>query len=123
MSGAPHDTGASPSPHELVLGLESSIEARVAAEEKAQDEVTRAHREADEIVGAAAAEAAQAAERLTAEVLAAARIEADGVRQAGIRSAEDLAAVAARRRDENVADSVTAVLPALAHTLTEGLRP
>jgi vacuolar-type H+-ATPase subunit E/Vma4 len=123
MSGAPNDLGASPSPHELVLGLESSIEARVAAEEGAQDEVTRVHREADQIVAAAAAEAAQAAERLTAEVLAAARIEADGLRQAGIRSAEDLAAVAARRRDENVADSVTAVLPVLAHTLTEGLRP
>jgi hypothetical protein len=112
-----------PSPHELVLGLESSIEARAAAEEKAQDEVTRAHREADQIIAAAAAEAAQAAERLTAEVLAAARIEADGLRQAGIRSAEDLAAVAARRRDENVAASVSAVLPALAHALTEGLRP
>jgi hypothetical protein len=123
MSCAPHDSGASPSPHELVLGLESSIEARAAAEEKAQDEVTRAHREADQIIAAAAAEAAQAAERLTAEVLAAARIEADGLRQAGIRSAEDLAAVAARRRDENVAASVSAVLPALAHALTEGLRP
>lgn len=123
MSGAPHDTGATPSPHELVLGLETSIEARAAAEEKAQDEVTRAHREADQIVAAAAAEAARAAERLTAEVLAAARIEADGLRQAGVRSAEHLAALAARRRDENVADSVTAVLPALAHTLTEGLRP
>jgi vacuolar-type H+-ATPase subunit H len=123
MSCAPHDPGASPSPHELVLGLESSIEARVAAEERAQDEVTRAHREADQIVAAAAAEAAQAAERLTAKVLAAAGIEADGLRQAGIRSAEDLAAVAARRRDENVAASLTAVLPALRHVLTEGLRP
>ena len=98
-------------PHELVRALEKSIAARLAAANQAGDEVALAQVQADHLIAEAEAQAAEVARQRTTAILSAARAEAARVTQAGIRQAADLTAVAARRRDHDVATVVAAVLP------------
>ena len=98
-------------PHELVRHLETSIAARLSAADQARDEVALARVQADHLIAEAEANAAESARRRTAAILSAARIEAARLTDAGIRRAADLTAVAARRRDEDVAAVVSSVLP------------
>lgn len=98
-------------PHELVRALEQSIAARLTAANQAGDEVALSQVQADHLVAEAEAQAAEVARQRTAAILSAARAEAARVTQAGIRQAADLTAVAARRRDQDVATVVAAVVP------------
>jgi hypothetical protein len=105
------DTVAQATPHELVRELENSIVARLAAANQAGDEVALARVQADHLIAEAEAQAAEVARQRTTAILSAARAEAARVTQAGIRHAAELTAVAARRRDQDVAAVVAAVLP------------
>ena len=105
------ETADRPTPHELVRELENSIAARLAAADQAGDEVALAQVEADHLIAEAEAQAAELARQRTAAILSAARAEAARLTQAGIRRAADLTAVAAQRRDQDVATVVAAVLP------------
>ena len=105
------DTVAQATPHELVRELENSIAARLAAANEAGDEVALAQVQADDLIAEAEAQAAEEARQRTAAILSAARAEADRLTQDGIRHAADLTAAAARRRDQDVATVVAAVLP------------
>jgi|SRR3954447_8588222 hypothetical protein len=98
-------------PHELVRALEKSVAARLAAANRAGDEVALAQVQADHLIAEAEAQAAEVARQRTTAILSAARAEAARVTQAGISQAADLTAVAARRRDHDVATVVAAVLP------------
>jgi F0F1-type ATP synthase membrane subunit b/b' len=98
-------------PHELVRALEKSIAARLAAANRAGDEVALAQVKADRLVAEAEAQAAEVARQRTTAILSAARAEAARVTQAGIRRAAALTAVAARRRDQDVGMVVSAALP------------
>ena len=98
-------------PHELVLELEKSIAARLAAANQAGDEVALAQVQADRLVAEAEAQAAEVARQRTAAILSAARADAARLTQDGIRRAADLTEAAARHRDEDVATVVAAVLP------------
>lgn len=112
MSRTPHDPPASgATPHELVLQLEASIEARLTAAEQARAEVERARQQATCITAQAAEQAMHDAQELTDGILADARSEAAGLTEAGSVRAADLTARAAARRDEDVAAVVAAVLP------------
>jgi vacuolar-type H+-ATPase subunit H len=113
MSRSPHDPPASKAtPHELVLQLETSIETRLAAAEQARAEVERAQQQAIFVITQAAEQAVHDAQELTEGILADARTEAARVTEAGTGRAADLTALTARRRDEDVAAVVAAVLPA-----------
>jgi hypothetical protein len=105
------DTVDHATPHELVRNLEDSIAARLAAADQARDEVALAQVQADHLIAEAEAQAAEVARQRTTAILAAARAEATRLTQAGIRCAADLTAVATRRRDQDVATVVAAVLP------------
>lgn len=105
------DPVAPVTPHELVRELEHSIAARLAAANQAGDEVALAQVQADHLIAEAEAQAAEVTRQRTAAILSAARAEAARLTQAGLRHAADLTAVAARRRDQDVADVVAAVLP------------
>jgi hypothetical protein len=105
------DTVAQATPHELVRELENSIAARLAEANQAGDEVALAQVQADHLIAEAETQAAEEARQRTAAILSAARAEAARLTQAGIRRAADLTAVAARRRDKDVATVVAAVLP------------
>jgi hypothetical protein len=105
------ETSDRATPHELVRELENSIAARLATANQAGDEVALAQVQADHLIAEAEAQAAEVARQRTAAILSAARAEAARLTQAGIRHAADLTAVAARRRDQDVATVVTAVLP------------
>lgn len=98
-------------PHELVRSLEDSIAARLAAADQARDEVALAQVQADHLIAEAEAQAAEVARQRAAAILSAARAEAARLTQAGIRRAADLTAIAARRRNQDVAAVVAAVLP------------
>ena len=98
-------------PHELVRELENSIAARLAAANQAGDEMALARVQAEHLIAEAQAQAAEVARQRAAAILSAARAEAARLIQAGIRRAADLTAVAARRRDQDVATVVAAVLP------------
>ena len=118
------DTLGQSTPHELVLELEKSIAARLAAANQAGDEVALAQVQADHLIAEAEAQAAEVARQRTAAILSAARAEATRLTQEGIRRAADLTAAAARRRDEDVIAVVAAVLPNLDRTSrTEVSRP
>ena len=67
--------------------------------------------QADHLIAEAEAQAAEVARQRAAAILSAARAEAARLTQAGIRRAADLTAIAARRRDQDVATVVAAVLP------------
>jgi hypothetical protein len=97
--------------HELVLEFEASIAARLAASERAGDEVAQAQLQADRLIAEAEAQAGEEAQRRRAAILSSARVETTRLRGAGIRRAADLTAIAARRRDEDVAAVVASVLP------------
>lgn len=105
------DTVAQATPHELVRELENSIAARLAAANQAGDEVALAQVQADHLIAEAEAQAAEVARQRTAAILSAARAEAARVTQAGVRRAAALTAAADRRRDQDVATVVAAVLP------------
>jgi hypothetical protein len=105
------DTVAEATPHELVRELENSIAARLVAANQAGDEVALAQVKADHLIAEAEAQAAEVARQRTAAILSAARAEAARLTQAGIRHAAELTAIAARRRDQDVATVVAAVLP------------
>ena len=98
--------------HELVLEFEASIAARLAASERAGDEVARAQLQADHLIVEAETQAGEEAQRRRAAILSSARAETTRLREAGIRRAADLTAIAARRRDADVAAVVASVLPA-----------
>lgn len=98
--------------HELVLEFEASIAARLAASEQAGNEVAQAQLQADHLIAEAEEQASQEAQRRKAAILSSARAETTRLREAGIRRAADLAAIAARRRDADVAAVVASVLPA-----------
>jgi hypothetical protein len=106
-------------PHEMVRDLENSIAARLAAADQARDEVALALVQADHLVAEAEAQAAEVGRRRTAAILSAARAEAARLTQAGIGRATDLTAAAARRRDQDVATAVAAVLPQSARSSQE----
>jgi len=113
MSRVPPDRAASPTtPHELVRELETSIEARLAAADQARAEVAQAQATAEHLLAEAAERAERDAQHRAAVILADARAEAVRLTEAGNRSAAELTAVAARRRDEDVAAVVSWVLPA-----------
>ncbi len=113
MSRTPHDPPASKAtPHELVLQFETSIETRLAAAEQARAEVERAQQQATYVIAQAAEQAMHDAQELTEGILAGARAEAARLIEAGTVRAADLTALTARRRDEDVAAVVAAVLPA-----------
>jgi len=97
--------------HELVRELEKSIAARLAAANQAGDEVALAQVQADHLIAEAEAQAAEVARQRTAAILSAARAEAARLAQDGIQHAAELTAAAARRRDQDVATVVAAVLP------------
>lgn len=105
------DTVAQATPHELVRELETSIAARLAAADRARDEVALAQVQADHLIAEAEAQAAEVARQKAAVILSAARAEAARLTQAGIRRAADLTAVAAQRRNKDVATVVASVLP------------
>ncbi len=112
MSRTPHDPPASKvTPHELVLQLETSIEARRAAAEDARAEVEQAQERATYVIAQAAEQAMRDAQELTEGILADARTAAASLTEAGTVRAADLTALTARRRDEDVAAVVAAVLP------------
>jgi hypothetical protein len=111
------------SPHELVRELETSIAARLAAADQARDEVALAQVQADRLIAAAEAQAAEEARHRATAILSAARAEATRLTQAGIRRAAALSSVAARRRDQDVATVVAAVLPHIARSSLEASRP
>lgn len=98
-------------PHELVRNLEDSIAARLAAANQARDEVALAQVQADHLIAEAEAQAAEVARQRAAAILSAARAEAARLTQARVQRAADLTAVAARRREQDVATVVAAVLP------------
>ncbi len=98
--------------HELVLEFEASIAARLAAAERAGDEVAQAQLQADHLIVEAETQAREEAQRRRAAILSSARAETTRLREAGIRRAADLTAAAARRRDADVAAVVASVLPA-----------
>lgn len=98
--------------HELVLEFEASIAARLAASEQAGNEVAQAQLQADHLIAEAEEQASQEAQRRKAAILSSARAETTRLREAGIRRAADLAAIAARRRDADMAAVVASVLPA-----------
>lgn len=103
--------------HELVRKLEESIAARLAAADQARDEVALAQVQADHLIVEAEAQAAEEARQRTTAILSAARAEAARLTQDGIRRAAALTAAAVRRRDEDVATVIKAVLPQLVHSL------
>jgi hypothetical protein len=105
------DTLDHATPHELVRELEKAIAARLAAEDQARDEVALAQVQADHLIAEAEAQAAEVARQRAAAILSAARAEATRLTDAGIRRAADVTAVAARRRDQDVASVVSSVLP------------
>jgi hypothetical protein len=109
------ETTGRETPRELVRTFEDSIAARLAAADKARDEVALAQVQADHLVAEAEAQAADVARQRAAAILSAARAEAARLTQAGGRRAADLTAVAARRRDQDVATVVAAVLPTAHH--------
>jgi vacuolar-type H+-ATPase subunit H len=98
-------------PHDLVRSLETSIEARLAAANQARDEVAEAHAEAEHVIAQAAAQAAEAGQELRRQILTAARAEASRLTESGARTAADLTAVAAERRERDIAAVVSSVLP------------
>ncbi|MEU4607329.1 hypothetical protein AB0F43_30460 [Kribbella sp. NPDC023972] len=106
-------------PHELVRKLEDSIAARLAAANHARDEVALAQVQADHLIAEAEAQAAEVARQRAAAILSAARAEASRLTQSGVQRAADLTAVAARRRDQDVATVVAAVLPQPADSTRE----
>jgi hypothetical protein len=113
MSRTPFDQPAhDATPHELVLRLETSIETRLAAAEQARAEVERAQQQATEVIAQAAEQAMHDAQELTDGILAGARAEAARLTEAGTVRAADLTALTVRRRDEDVAAVVAAVIPA-----------
>jgi hypothetical protein len=105
--------------HELVRELEKSIAARLAAAERARDEVARAQVQAEHLIAEAEAQAAEEARQRTTAILSAARAEAARLTQAGSRRAADLTAATARRRDRDVATVLAAVLPQPTDALRE----
>lgn len=105
------DTVNHATPHELVRELEDSIAARLAAADKARDEVALAQVQADHLITEAEAQAAEVARQRAAAILSAARAEATRLTQAGIRRAADLTAIAARHRDQDIAAVISSVLP------------
>jgi hypothetical protein len=107
------DEAARTSAHERVLELEASIATRLTAAEQAGDELARAKRQADQLLAEAEAQVGEEAQRRRSATISAAQAEADRVIAAGIRRATDLSAMAARRRDADVAAVVSAVLPVL----------
>jgi hypothetical protein len=113
MSRTYHDseTTDDATPHELVRELENSIAARLAAANQAGDEMALARVQADHLIAEAEAQAAEVARQRTTAILTAARAEAARLTQAGIRHAAALTAVAARRRDQDVATVLAVVLP------------
>jgi len=122
MSRAHDDAGTvnHATPHDLVRELETSIAARLAAADQARDEVALAQVQADHLIAEAGAQAAEVARQRAAAILSAARAEAARLTQAGIGRAAALSAVAARRRDQDVATVVAAVLPQPARSSREG---
>lgn len=66
---------------------------------------------ADHLVAEAEARAAEAARQRAAAILSVARAEATRLTDAGIRRAAALTAIAARRRDQDVAAVISSVLP------------
>ncbi|TCO42403.1 hypothetical protein EV646_11324 [Kribbella antiqua] len=118
------DTVAQATPHELVRELENSIAARLAAANRAGDEVALAQVQADHLIAEAEGQAAEEARQRTAAILSAARAEAARLTEAGVRRAAELTAVATRRRDQDVATVVAAVLPQqIRSSLDEVSRP
>ncbi|WP_410790618.1 hypothetical protein [Kribbella sp. C-35] len=113
MSRAHDDSGtiAKAAAHELVREFENSIAARLAAANQAGDEVALAQVQADHLIAEAEAQAAEGARQRTTAILTAARAEADRLIEVGVRRAAALTAAAARRRDQDVATVVAAVLP------------
>jgi hypothetical protein len=107
------DEAARTSAHERVLELEASIATRLTAAEQAGDELARAKRQADQLLAEAEAQVGEEAQRRRSATISAAHAEADRLIAAGIRRATDLSAMAARRRDADVAAVVSAVLPVL----------
>jgi hypothetical protein len=105
------DTVDRATPHELVRELEHSIAARLAAADQAHDEVALAQVQAADLIAEAEAQAAEMARQRAAAILSAARAEATRLTDAGIRRAAALSAIAARRRDQDVAAVVSSVLP------------
>jgi hypothetical protein len=105
------DTVDHATPHKLVRELEKAIAARLAAEDQARDEVALAQVQADHIIAETETQAAEVARQRAAAILSAARAEATRLTDAGIRRALDLTAVAAGRRDQDVAAVVSSVLP------------
>lgn len=97
--------------HELVREFEASIAARLAASEQAGDEVAQARLQADHLIAQAEVDAAEEAQRRRATILSSARAEAARLSEAGTRQAADLTAIAARRRDADVAAVLSSVLP------------
>ncbi|MFG1819353.1 hypothetical protein ACGFIF_36720 [Kribbella sp. NPDC049174] len=107
------ETTGRATPHELVRNLEDSIAARLAAADQARDEVALAQVQADHLIAEAGAQAAEAARQRTAAILSAARAEAARLTEGGVRHAAELTEIAARRRNQDVATVVAAVLPQL----------
>ncbi|MGH3348843.1 MAG: hypothetical protein ACRDO4_17835, partial [Nocardioides sp.] len=97
--------------HELVQELEASIAARLAVSEQAGDEVAQAERQADHLIAEAETQAGEDAQRRRETILASAHAEAARLSAAGNRSAADVTAIAARRRDADVAAVESSVLP------------
>lgn len=121
MSRAHDDAGTvdHATPHELVRELETSIAARLAAADQARDEVALAQVQADRLIAEAEAQAAEVARQRAAAILSAARAEATRLTQVGIGRAAALSAGAARRREQDVATVIAAVLPQQAGSLQE----
>lgn len=104
--GADHVT-----PHQLVRDLETSIAARLASVDESRDELARAQAKAAQLITDAEADAAEAAARRAAAIVSAAGATAARLTEEGRGRAAELTEAAARRRDEDVAEIVAAVLP------------
>lgn len=112
MSRAHHADGADhATPHQLVRDLETSITARLAAADESRDDIARAQEQAAQLITDAEADAAEAAARSAAAIVSAAYAEAARLAEEGRRRAAELTEAASRRRDEDVAEIVAAVLP------------
>ena len=105
-----------------VRSLETSIAERLQAARGSRDIVDAAGREADEILTRAQVQAADAAERARAEIMAAATLGAERLRTAAEGRCAAIVATSRSRRASDVPVIVDGVLPALASSTTQTRR-
>lgn len=99
---------------QLVRRLESSIADHLTTADRAREEVEHARVQAERIVTEAEEQATVTARRRTSAILSAAQAEATRLIEAGSRRAENLTAMAARHREQDVATVLSALLPTAA---------